>query len=195
MRRSILLWPAGQTTGASDTGQTGRVDVNEARLILGVTGTADEVTIREAHRREIRRVHPDAGGSEAAARRVNAAWDLLQGIDAAVVPVAPASRAASVPSAPPDVDQYYLVDVAADELLTRLAEAGHEVGEVVFVDPHVGILEIVVGDAPSVGQLAVTVGEQSAEGTEISFTLEPLGITPAPPIGPVVDALMAAIRR
>jgi len=172
------------------------VDVDEARQILGVASTADDDLLRQAHRREIRRAHPDAGGSEAAARRVNAAWDLLRTIDPSASPaaVAPSPAPASVPE-PVDVDQWYRVDVAPDELLARLAEAGHEVGEVVFVDPHVGILEIVVGDAPGVGQLAVTVGDQSAAGTEITFTLEPLGITPAPPIAGVVDALMAAIRR
>lgn len=177
-------------------GQTVAVDADEARQILGVAATADGDLLREAHRREIRRAHPDAGGSEAAARRVNAAWDLLQNVEPFDSPALVESTPAAAPVPEPvDVDQWYRVDVAPDELLARLAEAGHEVGEVVFVDPHVGILEIVVGEAPGVGQLAVTVGDQSAAGTEITFTLEPLGITPAPPIAGVVDALMAAIRR
>ena len=65
----------------------------------------------------------------------------------------------------------------------------------VFFDPHEGLLEIVVGDAPAVGQLAVTVGDARPEGTPVSFTLEPLGVTPAPPINDVVGALMAELRR
>ena len=174
------------------------MDINEARRILGVAPSADETDVRDAHRREIRRTHPDAGGSEAAARRVNAAWDLLRTIDTTSTPLSPPdnpSPPAPRPVAPVDVDEYYLVDAAPEELLARLAEAGHDVGEVVFVDPHGGILEIVVGEAPAVGQLAVTVGPRSPAGTEVSFTLEPLGVTPAPPIGAVVEALMAAIRR
>lgn len=95
----------------------------------------------------------------------------------------------------PDVDAYFVVDVSPADLLARLAEAGHAVGEVVYVDPHVGMLEIVVGEAPGVGQLAVTVGGTAGDGTEVSFTLEPLGVTPAPEIGPVVAALMDAITR
>lgn len=55
------------------------------------------------------------------------------------------------------------------------------------------MLEIVVGTPPGVGQLAVTVGDPTADGTSVAFTLEPLGVTPAPPIGPVVEALMAAV--
>lgn len=180
-------------------GQTAGVDIDEARRILGVDETADESALRTAHRRRIRLAHPDAGGSAAAAARVNDAWALLRGLDGTDEPRTRVGRGptpAPVPAtAPPDVDGYYRVDVEPGELLARLAEAGHDVGEVVFVDPHVGLLEIVVGDAPAVGQLAVAVGATSGEGTEVAFTLEPLGVTPAPPIGPIVDALMAAVRR
>ena len=184
----------------SGWGQTAEVELDDARRILGVEVGADERTLREAHRREIRQAHPDAGGSAAAAAAVNEAWALLRGLDPSAVstpaPVrSPSPTPPSTTARPDDVDSYYRVDADPAQLLARLAEAGHEVGEVVFVDPHVGILEIVVGDAPAVGQLAVTVGATSDEGTEVSFTLEPLGITPAPAIGPIVDALMAAIRR
>lgn len=178
------------------------MEIDEARRILGVDGTADESTLRAAHRRHIRLAHPDAGGSAAAAARVNDAWALLRDLHDPHEPHEPRVPAearptpAPVPSAaPPDVDGYYRVDVEPGELLARLAEAGHDVGEVVFVDPHVGLIEIVVGVAPAVGQLAVAVGATSGAGTEVAFTLEPLGVTPAPPIGPIVDALMAAVRR
>ena len=122
-------------------------------------------------------------------------WDLLRAFDPSEAPESVTASSPPTPTTPPDVDEFYLVEGAPADLLARLAEAGHEVGEVVFVDPHVGLLEIVVGDPPAVGQLAVAVGPPSREGTEVSFTLEPLGITPAPPIGPVVEALMAAVRR
>jgi len=49
----------------------------EARALLGVAPDADGDAIRAAHRRLIARVHPDAGGSSALARRVNAARDTL----------------------------------------------------------------------------------------------------------------------
>lgn len=184
-------------------GQTAGVDLDDARRILGVEADADDGALRRAHRHAIRRAHPDAGGSAAAAADVNEAWDVLRHHEpgAQPPPPAPASGRADPAASPAettrpaDVDEYYRVEVEPDELLARLAEAGHEVGEVIFVDPHVGMLEIVVGEAPAVGQLAVTVGATSGTATEVSFTLEPLGVTPAPPIGPVVDALMAAIRR
>ena len=49
----------------------------EARALLGVAEGADPETIRAAHRRLVARVHPDQGGTEELARKVNAARDLL----------------------------------------------------------------------------------------------------------------------
>ena len=49
----------------------------EARAVLGVGDQASLQEIREAHRRLIARVHPDAGGSAELATRVNAARDAL----------------------------------------------------------------------------------------------------------------------
>ena len=50
---------------------------SEARALLGVGEKASLQDIREAHRRLIARVHPDAGGSAELATRVNAARDAL----------------------------------------------------------------------------------------------------------------------
>ncbi|MEA3052043.1 MAG: hypothetical protein QOG72_946 [Sphingomonadales bacterium] len=49
----------------------------DARRLLGVTEGATLQEIRDAHRRLIARVHPDAGGSAELALRVNAARDAL----------------------------------------------------------------------------------------------------------------------
>lgn len=49
----------------------------EARRLLGVGDEATLAEIREAHRRLIARVHPDAGGSAELATRVNEARDSL----------------------------------------------------------------------------------------------------------------------
>jgi len=50
---------------------------SEARALLGVGEQASLEDIRQAHRRLIARVHPDAGGSAELATRVNAARDAL----------------------------------------------------------------------------------------------------------------------
>ena len=66
-----------------------------------------------------------------------------------------------------------------------------------FVDPGAGLMEVVVGDAPGVGQLAVHVRapEAKGDGVPVAFTLEPLGVTPAPSIHEVVADLMARYRQ
>jgi DnaJ homolog subfamily C member 19 len=51
----------------------------EARALLGVSPDASLSEIREAHRRLIAKVHPDAGGSPELAARINQARDVLAG--------------------------------------------------------------------------------------------------------------------
>ena len=54
-----------------------RMPAAEARSLLGLDAGASAAEVREAHRRLIARVHPDAGGSDELATRVNAARDAL----------------------------------------------------------------------------------------------------------------------
>ncbi|NBW08861.1 MAG: molecular chaperone DnaJ [Caulobacteraceae bacterium] len=49
----------------------------EARAVLGVSSTATKAEIHEAWRRLMGRAHPDQGGTEGLAARVNAARDRL----------------------------------------------------------------------------------------------------------------------
>ena len=57
--------------------RVGTMNAADARALLGVDKQATLEEIREAHRRLIVRVHPDAGGSAELAHRVNAARDTL----------------------------------------------------------------------------------------------------------------------
>jgi len=51
--------------------------VRDARALLGLQPGADEEAIRVAHRRLIARTHPDAGGTQALAEKINEARDIL----------------------------------------------------------------------------------------------------------------------
>jgi preprotein translocase subunit Sec63 len=66
-----VIWWMGQRR------KTALLSVTEARDLLGVSARASEEDVRAAHRRLIGRVHPDTGGSQALASRVNAARDVL----------------------------------------------------------------------------------------------------------------------
>ena len=68
-----LLWAAWRRQRPS----TRPMPAEDARRLLGVTEGATLQEIRDAHRRLIAKVHPDAGGSAELAHRVNAARDAL----------------------------------------------------------------------------------------------------------------------
>lgn len=51
--------------------------VRDASALLGLDANADESAIRAAHRRIIAKTHPDAGGTQALAEKINEARDIL----------------------------------------------------------------------------------------------------------------------
>jgi len=63
-----------ETTARSGGGRMSRA---EACAILGIPEDADRAQIIEAHRRLMQRLHPDRGGSDALASRVNTAKKVL----------------------------------------------------------------------------------------------------------------------
>jgi DnaJ domain len=69
--------PSGQSGGAR--GGTGDVTVEEAYAILGLAPGADTAAIRAAHHRLMKQLHPDHGGSDYLAGKINRARDVLLG--------------------------------------------------------------------------------------------------------------------
>ena len=139
------------------------MDVTDALRVLGLSDAPDWSDVRAAHRRAIVRTHPDAGGSPGDAARVNQAFDLLRKIsgngERPIPGGAPAPPTAPVPGSRSTSPEQLIADDDPVELLLRMADAAHEIGEVVFVDPNDGLLEVIVGDPPGVGQLTATVDE------------------------------------
>ncbi len=68
---------AGRRAGAAPG--TGTMSKKEAYNILGLEPGAGDAEIRKAHRRLMKQVHPDHGGSAALAARINEAKDTLLG--------------------------------------------------------------------------------------------------------------------
>jgi hypothetical protein len=59
------------------TARAGWMSAEEAYQVLGLRPGASEADIREAHRRLMRAAHPDSGGSDWLAARINQARDVL----------------------------------------------------------------------------------------------------------------------
>ena len=63
--------------GAGGTPHSGAMSIDEAYEILGLTPGASEAAVHEAHRRLIKSVHPDQGGSSFLAAKINQAKDRI----------------------------------------------------------------------------------------------------------------------
>lgn len=70
---------ANDGAGQGASPNSGTLSEDEARAILGVDAKADAEAIRAAHRRLMQRLHPDRGGSDYLAARINAAKRRLLG--------------------------------------------------------------------------------------------------------------------
>ena len=71
---------AGARAGAGTSQKPSqRMSRKEAANVLGVSESAGEAEIRQAYRDMMKRVHPDAGGSDALAAQVQEAFEVLTG--------------------------------------------------------------------------------------------------------------------
>jgi hypothetical protein len=70
---------SGSSAGPGPRARSGAMSRAEAFEVLGLRPGASESDIKEAHRRLMRGAHPDTGGSDWLAARINQARDILLG--------------------------------------------------------------------------------------------------------------------
>lgn len=189
---------------------------SEALDVLGLPRGADAQRIRRAYRRLLRSTHPDLSASaDATAATVRLTVAYRTALDhLARAPVAdPAGTDAPTPAQPrahhPEVPgtgsegvHVHLVDAEtigvaapAGEVLPMLLDAAHRVGEVSYLDPAAGLLEIVVEfvDAPT-SSVVLSMQGRATGTTDVFCTVEPLSGGPAPSAAAVTQLLLRTLR-
>jgi hypothetical protein len=71
--------PPGSAAPPPPIARSGRMSLEEARAVLGVSAAATREEIQAAYTRLMRSVHPDKGGTSGLAAQLNAARDRLLG--------------------------------------------------------------------------------------------------------------------
>ena len=173
------------------------MDRTAALELLGVAHDADLEQVRRAYRRLVAEVHPDVSAADDATARTVAlteAYALLRHGPAEPSSV-PADHRTASPTDPGaiwdgpavtvtqvDVDTV-AVAAPADTTLLLLVEAAHELGDVVYLDPSSGLLEVLVEfvEAPTCSLLLTLQGRANGT-TEVFCTVETLAGDDAPPL-------------
>ncbi len=155
---------------------------------LGLEKDAQTADINRAYRALIRHAHPDAGGSTAAAARITEAYHWLQRTGSQSPP--PSKPPQPDPPAPVATDDSMTLLLPPGDVFIRLVEAGHQLGEVSYIDRDAGIVQVTfTADNGVVCQLAATVVAAPSGVFRVEFTLDPLASGQAPPIERVVNRL------
>ncbi|MXW60887.1 MAG: J domain-containing protein [Acidimicrobiaceae bacterium] len=157
------------------------VDRDQALRVLGLDRHAQREDISRAYRRLIRKAHPDVGGDNAAAARITEAYAWLQQAPSVGSP-------SPAPPATNPSDEKLVLLLPPGDVFARLCELGHQLGELSYLDPDAGIMQVTFTALNSVPcQLVATViPSDHPRESQVEFTLEPLANGQPPPIATVV---------
>jgi hypothetical protein len=186
------------------------VDVAVARTELGLGPAPTWTQVRIAYRAQIAASHPDrAGGDAARAAIVTEAYATLErahregrladrpSVRTSSAPSRPATPRPAPMDEPPEVLEGDTVHLAVppDEAFARLVDACHRIGDVTYIDRSCAILEALLPvEGEGVCSLVISL-QGRADGTDAFCTLEAIEHVAAPPVRPVVERLVWALRH
>jgi len=168
------------------------VDRSEAAEHLGVDLDASADLIRRAFRRLVVQHHPDLSGTSDTeeVRRLTEAYRVLRA--PAPEPQEPAPPAGPVIEIGEDT---ITLALPPDEAFDHLLDAGAAIGDVTYVDPEAGLLEVLVtfDDGRRASAVVSLQGRAATGATDAFVTLEPLDGGPVLPVEVVAAALGHAL--
>ncbi|KLR60152.1 DnaJ-like protein [Actinobacteria bacterium IMCC26207] len=182
--------------------------IDAARLLLGVEAACSETEIRAAYRMLLLRTHPDINSKADATERTMALTSAYLLLTSLAVDPAPARAQQEEPAAEQgrrraqkkeeEIEILLLGDLTisvaapASETLMLLIDMAHELGEISYLDPSAGLLEIVIEfvEEPTSSVLLSMQGRGNAT-TEVFCSVEPLSGGISPP----ADAVARLLHR
>lgn len=186
----------------------------EAATVLGVTAEAPWPDVRRAYRDLIQARHPDRAGAASTgdAVRIIEAYAVLRRAHTEPLRAGPAAgQGGGFPDRPAAPKRVFLAvarsDIArvdddtiafgapADETFLLLYEAGHDIGEVTYVDRSVPILEVICQFQGTPALSLVITLQGRMDGTEAFCTVESIEARPGPPTADVVDVLVDLLHQ
>lgn len=188
--------------------------VDEARRILGVPPGAELEVVRAAYRRRLLRTHPDVSQAPDATTstiRLTEAFLVLSDpptdTDDARRSGTTGTRTAPAPGPPPRPerspigaelvdDDTIAVPAPADEVLMMLVDTAHALGDISYLDPSNGLVEVIVEfvEAPTSSVLLSMQGRATGV-TDVFCTVEPLSGGDAPPADAVTRLILHTLRE
>ena len=180
--------------------------VEHARRLLGVTDDAGVDDLRAAYRRQLLHHHPDRNAASDATERtieLTGAYRMLVALAEAPPPAVdgepPAGAAPPAPEPDPALDLVIeLVDDSTialgappDETLFLMSETAHQLGEITYLDPAAGLIEVIVEfvEAPT-SSVVFTLQGRATGVTDVFCSVEPLSGGEAPPVDAVTRLVL-----
>lgn len=170
--------------------------IDRALQVLGLDGRPPWDQVRAAYRSLIRTSHPDVARTDAATERtaaINEAFALLRRrtddgrIELPTRPPAePPERAAPQPSV--------VLRSRPGDVYVNLLEAAHELGDVCYLDPEAGLIQILLTDQGAAGAHLLIDVDRDHQPPRVAFTLESADDA-VPPIADVVGRLALHLRE
>lgn len=170
--------------------------IDRALTALGLSGRPSWSEIRATYRSLVRESHPDIAQTDAATERtaaINEAFALLRrrtDDGRAALPARPAVAPARPPAtSPPAV----VLRAGPGDVYVNLLEAAHELGDVCYLDPEAGLIQILLTDKGASGAHLLIDVDRDHQPARVAFTLESADDA-VPAIADVVDQLAVHLR-